>query len=78
MGLFTSHQNGADYMVRTKKGTHGSEWTWCAGVRQNEAGHMVKSPDCNVSKKVLFNMLKQSSESPEGVHGGFWNFFVIF
>ena len=30
-------------MVRTQKGTHGSEWTWCAGVSQNEAGHMVRT-----------------------------------
>ena len=30
-------------MVRTKKGTHGLEWTWCAGVSQNGADHMVRT-----------------------------------
>ena len=30
-------------MVRTKQGTHESEWTWCAGVDQNEGDHMVRT-----------------------------------
>ena len=25
-------RNGADPLVRTKQGTHRSEWTWCAGL----------------------------------------------
>ena len=29
-------------MVRTKQGTQGLEWTWCAGVGQNGADHIVR------------------------------------
>ena len=35
--------NGADLMVRTKPGSHGYEWIWCAGACRKEAGYIVRT-----------------------------------
>ena len=62
-------------MVKTKEGTHGLKWTWCAGVSRNGAGHLVRTyhpptakhkllscdrPRCTCTLHIAFNTIYSS------------------